>query len=288
MSRAAAAPRRSRADAATTFRRSAAKDDEQKVLPVLGNSADSPLLKELHELESFFGMSDEQVSQSVLEMFARELPPKVELARLVKQERSEEEQNLQTIRGSHSERKTEDVLRLSQHGLSSPSGGTGRKLQLDSAQGQIEHSGDSPPPPVSPTSADGRSPCSSPNRSMQATGMPWNRARAVNARDFSLGVASAALEQIASAGTQMLDVKAAKNRVHRPVTPLELAEASKPRAIAVPPIFQRLPDSGRESHYAFFARKIPGERPDHRRIMWGRAACARKVYHFNEIIGTAP
>mmetsp|Transcript_73131 Transcript_73131/g.192906 ORF Transcript_73131/g.192906 Transcript_73131/m.192906 type:complete len:265 (+) Transcript_73131:3-797(+) len=240
-----------------------AEKHEQKNLPVLGSSAEACFLRELQELESFFGMDDEQMNQSVHEMFQKQLPTKDAL----------DSARPSLEMGKVSNKATE----LAVDSLASTASSTmGRKMHGDAQAGHptdaFASSGTSVSMPSVSSSAHNRSSSS------------WHRAS--HARSFSLSVAKEALATISNVGAQAVDDKAAQKRMHRPVTPSELVEASKPRPISVPPIFPKMSDRPRESHYSYFTRKIPGERPDHRRVMWGRAAGTRKVYHFNEIMGT--
>uniref|UniRef100_A0A7S1LMT5 Uncharacterized protein n=1 Tax=Alexandrium catenella TaxID=2925 RepID=A0A7S1LMT5_ALECA len=75
--------------------------------------------------------------------------------------------------------------------------------------------------------------------------------------------------------------KSANERIHRPVTPRDLLDARPPVQLSLgdfPPIFERNRDRPQESHYNYFSRRIPEERPELRKVMELRAQNTRRLY----------
>lgn len=74
-------------------------------------------------------------------------------------------------------------------------------------------------------------------------------------------------------------LKQVHQRIHRPISPWELHDTNIPVPITVAPLFKR-PQSPRrqESHYEYFTKKIPGERPEYRRALQSKTEATRRIY----------
>lgn len=80
----------------------------------------------------------------------------------------------------------------------------------------------------------------------------------------------------------------AHERIHRPVTPRELVEACAPTPLSItdfPPIFRRAAERPQETHYAYFTRRIPEERPELRKVLERRTVCTRRQFGGREVPG---
>lgn len=74
-----------------------------------------------------------------------------------------------------------------------------------------------------------------------------------------------------------------RERVHRPVSPWELRAAKNPVPMSrgdFPPICQRGQAPAHESHYAYFTRRTPSDRPQYRRAMQSRTETTRRVLNY--------
>jgi hypothetical protein len=111
----------------------------------------------------------------------------------------------------------------------------------------------------------------SPLRSTAGEGLPGSR----NDDGGSIGGTSIFVPEPAPHADE------AHQRLHRPVTPRELVQATAPVPISINPLFKRRGESKKqETHYDYFTRKIPGESPKYREVMQWRASTTRKVFNY--------
>lgn len=89
---------------------------------------------------------------------------------------------------------------------------------------------------------------------------------------------------------QLMLARRAQERIHRPVSPRELVEARNPAPLSIadfPPIFRRAAERPQETHYAYFTRHIPEERPELRKALQRRAESTRRIVNGRELLLSA-
>lgn len=261
------------------------KEFEQRGIP-LEPCKDEINRRELHELERFFGMNDEAVRTSIRAMafagVAHEAPTleasdaadSTWAARDAAPCAREAPEAYEAYEASEAYEARESAAPESAaREPSVPSGGTAGALEAVTLGVGTPVGVPSELPAVPPGTGRGVSFAASPRAPECGPGGPGGLGLGpVLPRPSSTGCTAAKPPELAALGRQ---------RLRRPVTERELAEARAPVALSpdeFPPVCRRVPLHG--THYDYFSRQLPGESPDHRQAMRCRTAVARRFYNY--------
>lgn len=251
------------------------KEFEEKGIP-LEEDLDAANLRELNALGNFFGMEGNEVQSrcdGVMSFAAAALSSTTSRAQ---QELSPEAACLKAKgllwKKVHARRArleaTPESIAVGENVEQSPRAEVAETLRLP------VHAWSAPDPSTSLTQSP-----KSPKRS------PPERSRGINFSDTLTPAGTVEHSMDSELPTQVKFAKRAQERIHRPVTPRELVEARPPAPLSItdfPPIFRRAIERPQETHYSYFTRRIPEERPELRKVMQKRAECTRRVFNGRE------